>query len=160
MAGQQANTWRLHGEISSSDHFGEYGGFSRAGFRRRRRPWLFRHHRWPALAEGGLTRRTTTTTRSRSVRLRRRPLPFPLRLHLPLKRARRRPNGIRRRHHWHPDDQRRGDDEPVEARGEGRHVPGRRGRWVLRDGKPILYGVFLDSVAGAHPGALNPKRNR
>ena len=124
-----------------SYHFG-HGGFRHGGFRRRRRPWLFRHHRGLPWGQGGSddgdndgdAQPSPPTPPS---------FPFPFPLPLPsLETSEAEAERYRRRHHWHPDDQEMGlNDEPVEARGEDARSLGRRGRWVLRNGKLILYGV-------------------
>ena len=126
--------------FSRYHHFG-HGGFGHGGSWRRRRPWLFHQHRgW---GQGGFDGGDDDGGADPSPPSPPSPsLPFPFPLPLPSLETSEAETQRYRRHRWHPDDREMGlNDEPTEARGEDAQSLGKRGRWVLRDGKLILYGV-------------------
>jgi hypothetical protein len=121
-------------------HFG-HGGFRHGGGSwRRRRPWLFRHHGGQPWGQGGDGDDDGDAEPPPPFPPSPPGLPFPL--PLPSLETSETEAERYRRHRWRPEDQEMGlNDEPIEARGEDARGLGRRGRWVLRNGKLILYGV-------------------
>ena len=122
-------------------HFG-YGGFGHGGFAHRRRPWLFRHHHGLPWGQGGSDDGDDGGA-DPSPPSPPSPLSLPFPLPLPsLETSEAEAERYRRHHRWRSDDQEMGlNDEPFDARGADAPTLARRGRWVLRDGKLILYGV-------------------
>lgn len=127
--------------FSRYHHFG-HGGFGHGGSWRRRRPWLFHHHRGLPWGQGGddgddgadLSPPAPPSPPSF-------PFPFPL-PSLETSEGEGEAERYRRHHRWRPDDQEIGlNDEPLAPRDEDAPSLGTRGRWVLRNGKLILYGV-------------------
>ncbi|MBV8835693.1 MAG: hypothetical protein JOZ69_11115 [Myxococcales bacterium] len=121
-------------------HYG-HGGFRHRGFWRRRRPWMFRHHYGMPWGAGGFDDGDDADAPPPPPPPSPPPFsfPFPPIPPLPsLETSEAEAEWHHRRRRFRPDDQEMGlNEEPV----DDAPSPGRRGRWVLRNGKLILYGV-------------------